>query len=65
MYARELLQVVKGDLPPPPAASAERDEYDIARVLRVQGGNALVVYSGWPDAEWTPLTNVPANLLPP
>jgi hypothetical protein len=64
VYARELLQVVKGDLPPPPEASAERDEYDIARVLRVQGGNALVVYSGWPDAEWTPIGNVPANLLP-
>ena len=65
VYARELLQVVKGDLPPPPEASAERDEYDIARVLRVQGGNALVVYSGWPEAEWTPLADVPANLLPP
>ena len=65
VYARELLQVVKGDLPPPPEASAERDEYEIARVLRVQGGNALVVYSGWPEAEWTPLADVPANLLPP
>jgi hypothetical protein len=65
VYPRELLQVVVADLPPPPEASAEREEYDIARVLRVTPTRALVLYSGYPDAEWTPIGNVPANLLPP
>ena len=65
VYPRELLQVVVADLPPPPEASAQRQDYDIARVLKVTPTRALVVYSGYPEAEWTPIGNVPANLLPP
>jgi hypothetical protein len=65
VYPRELLQVVVADLPPPPEASAEREEYEIARVLRVTPTRALVLYSGYPEPEWTPIGNVPANLLPP
>jgi hypothetical protein len=65
VYPRELLQVVVADLPPPPEASAEREDYEIARVLRVTPTRALVLYSGYPEPEWTPIANVPANLLPP
>ena len=63
-YARELLQVVRAALKPPAAASQEREDYEVSRVLEVRGNNALVLYSGWPRAEWTPIANVPANLLP-
>ena len=65
VYPRELLQVVVADLPPPPEASAEREDYEIARVLRVTPTRALVLYSGYPEPEWTPIANVPVNLLPP
>ena len=57
--------MVVADLPPPPEASAEREDYEIARVLRVTPTRALVLYSGYPEPEWTLIANVPANLLPP
>ena len=63
-FSRELLQPVKAALKPPAAASQEREDYEVSRVLEVRGANALVLYSGWPRAEWTPVANVPANLLP-
>ena len=63
-FSRELLQPVKAALKPPAAASEEREDYEVSRVLEVRGANALVLYSGWPRAEWTPIANVLANLLP-
>ena len=55
---------MKAALQPPAAASEERQDYEVSRVLEVRGNNALVLYSGWPRAEWTPVANVPVNLLP-
>ena len=63
-FARELLQPVKAALKPPAEASKEREDYEVSRVLQVRGNNALVLYSGFPTAEWTPIANVPPNLLP-
>ena len=58
------MQPVKVALKPPAAASREREDYEVSRVLEVRGNNALVLYAGYPTAEWTPIANVPANLLP-
>ena len=63
-YAQELLQVTRVALKAPDVASEQKDEYEISRVLQVRGGNAQVLYRGYPTAEWTPIGNVPANLLP-
>ena len=63
-YPRELLQVVAEVVATPDVANDDTDDYEVAKVLRVQGQRARVLFRGYPTAEWVNVADVPANLLP-
>ena len=63
-YPRELLQVVTEVVAAPDVANDDTDDYEVAKVLRVQGQRARVLFRGYPTAEWVDVADVPANLLP-
>ena len=54
-FARELLQPVKAALKPSAAASRERDDYEVSRVLEVRGAMpSCSTVASYPTAERTP-----------
>jgi len=68
-HAHELLQHIPGAEAPPAAATADRDEYRIEKVLRHDPVGTpdtsrpyLVLYTGYAWPEWVPASEVPANL---